>query len=143
MKIHLCFFLFLLFISCSNESPTEEQTAITDPGSSTLIKEVNHQVLPIGSKTIAIVGTTLIDGTGNQPLSNATVIIKGTTIWKVGPSGSLTVPADAEIVDGKDLTLLPGLIDSHFHLNNNELPNLVLRRGVTSVRDPGAWSQDQ
>ena len=139
MKTHLCFFLFLLFLSCTNESSTEEQTAITDPGSSTLIREVNHKELPIGSKTIAIVGTTLIDGTGNQPLSDATVIVKGNTIWKVGASGSLTVPADAEVVDGKDLTLLPGLIDSHFHLNNNELPNLVLRRGVTSVRDPGAW----
>jgi len=139
MKTHLYFFLFLLFISCTNESSTGQQTAITEPSSSTLIKEVNHTELPIGSKTIAIVGTTLIDGTGDQPLSDATVIIKGNTIWKVGTSGSLTVPEDAEIVDGKDLTLLPGLIDSHFHLNNNELPNLVLRRGVTSVRDPGAW----
>jgi imidazolonepropionase-like amidohydrolase len=38
------------------------------------------------------------------------------------------------------LTLLPGLMDSHFHLDSDgTLPALFLSHGVTSVRDPGAW----
>lgn len=139
MKSYQYLLVFLLFISCTNESSTQEQTAITNPGSGNMIREINHKELPIGAKTIAIVGATLIDGTGKPPLSNATVVIKGNSILKVGPSGSLSIPKEAEIVDGKGLTLLPGLIDAHFHLNNNELPNLVLQRGITSVRDPGAW----
>jgi adenine deaminase len=37
-------------------------------------------------------------------------------------------------------TLLPGFIDSHFHIErDNQLPCLVLSRGVTSLRDPGQW----
>lgn len=139
MKSYQYLLVFLLFISCTNESSTQEQTAITNPGSGNMIREINHKELPIGAKTIAIVGATLIDGTGKPPLSNATVVIKGNSILEVGPSGSLSIPKEAEIVDGKGLTLLPGLIDAHFHLNNNELPNLVLQRGITSVRDPGAW----
>jgi len=139
MKSYQYLLVFLLFISCTNESSNQEQTAITNPGSGNMIREINHKELPIGAKTIAIVGATLIDGTGKPPLSNATVVIKGNSILEVGPSGSLSIPKEAEIVDGKGLTLLPGLIDAHFHLNNNELPNLVLQRGITSVRDPGAW----
>ncbi|TDI71056.1 MAG: amidohydrolase [Bacteroidetes bacterium] len=139
MKSYQYLLVFLLFISCTNESSNQEQTAITNPGSGNMIREINHKELPIGAKTIAIVGATLIDGTGKPPLYNATVVIKGNSILEVGPSGSLSIPKEAEIVDGKGLTLLPGLIDAHFHLNNNELPNLVLQRGITSVRDPGAW----
>lgn len=44
-------------------------------------------------------------------------------------------------VDATELTLLPGLIDSHFHIGDGEemydLPPLFLSRGVTSARDPG------
>lgn len=40
----------------------------------------------------------------------------------------------------KGRTLLPGFIDSHFHIERDyELPRLVLSRGVTSLRDPGQW----
>ena len=140
MKPYQYLLIFLFFISCNNSTPAGEQTAIIEKSSlNNIITEVNEKELPIGNQTIAIVGATLIDGTGKPPLTDATVIIKENTIWKVGASDSFTVPENAEIVDGTDLTLLPGLIDSHFHLNNNELPNLVLRHGITTVRDPGAW----
>jgi imidazolonepropionase-like amidohydrolase len=38
------------------------------------------------------------------------------------------------------MTLRPGFIDSHFHLDGvKDLPAMFLQNGVTSVRDPGAW----
>ncbi len=58
----------------------------------------------------------------------------------MGKAESITAPAGAEIINAKGLYLLPGFIDSHFHLDNmHGLPALFLQHGVTSVRDPGAW----
>jgi len=37
---------------------------------------------------------------------------------------------------------LPGLIDSHFHIDgDNGLPALYLTHGITSLRDPGQWTE--
>jgi imidazolonepropionase-like amidohydrolase len=50
------------------------------------------------------------------------------------------VPRGAASFHAKGLTLVPGLIDAHFHLDGDDkLPGLFLRHGVTSARDPGAW----
>lgn len=106
----------------------------TDP-----IQAVNQATLPIGDKTIAIVGATLIDGRGGTPLPNATVIVEENTITEVGSKENINVPDDAEVVDAAGKTLLPGLIDAHFHLVSDSMPAQLLQRGITSLRDPGAW----
>ena len=64
----------------------------------------------------ALVGATLIDGTGRPAVSDATVLIDGSTIQAVGPRGAVEIPPGAEEVDLAGLTLLPGLIDTHDHL---------------------------
>jgi imidazolonepropionase-like amidohydrolase len=57
-----------------------------------------------------------------------------------GGRNSTPVPKDAEVIDASGLALLPGFIDSHFHIDGDDaLPALFLTRGVTSVRDPGQW----
>jgi imidazolonepropionase-like amidohydrolase len=52
----------------------------------------------------------VLDGTG-QSFPNATVVVRGSTIVAIDPSGSM--PVD---VDLGDATLLPGLIDVHVHI---------------------------
>lgn len=104
------------------------------------IKEVNALEIAPGKKTIAIIGCTIIDGNGGTPLVNGAVIIENDKIVAVGKAENITAPAGAEIINAKGLYLLPGFIDSHFHLDNmHGLPALFLQHGVTSVRDPGAW----
>jgi imidazolonepropionase-like amidohydrolase len=44
------------------------------------------------------------------------VVVKGNSIEAVGDAKSVTVPANATIVDLKNKTLLPGLIEGHSHL---------------------------
>jgi len=39
-------------------------------------------------------------------------------IQAVGKSGSLDVPADARIIEGDGLTVMPGLMDAHMHLSS-------------------------
>ncbi|MFD0047970.1 amidohydrolase family protein [Actinomycetes bacterium NPDC127524] len=59
---------------------------------------------------------TLIDGTGNEPVRNAAVLIKDNRIEKVGTLDSITAPNDAEVIDAEGGYILPGLIDTHVHM---------------------------
>jgi imidazolonepropionase-like amidohydrolase len=92
------------------------------------------------SAMVAITGVRLIDGTGSVPKIDMTVLVQSGRIHAVGSSKTTIVPKNAEVTDGSGLTLVPGLMDSHFHLDSDgTLPALFLSHGVTSVRDPGAW----
>jgi imidazolonepropionase-like amidohydrolase len=104
------------------------------------LREVNQVAQPSSTSTIAIVGATLIDGRGGPVIPDSVVIVRGDRITTVGQRASITIPAGAEVIDAKGLTLLPGLIDSHFHIDGDDpLPALYLSHGITSLRDPGQW----
>ncbi|MBK9168659.1 MAG: amidohydrolase family protein [Bryobacterales bacterium] len=89
---------------------------------------------------IVITGARLIDGGGGPPVEDSIVVIEGDRIVAAGSRASVNPPA-GEVFDARGLTLLPGLIDAHYHRGNVKLPNTFLNNGVTSVRDPGAWNQ--
>ena len=72
-------------------------------------------------RTIAIVGATLIDGTGADPLRDAVVLVEGDSIAAAGPRSAVDLPADAEITDAGGRFLLPGLIDAHVHISAPDL----------------------
>ena len=67
------------------------------------------------TKAVAIVGGTLIDGTGRAPLEDSAVVILNGRIQAVGKRGELAIPQDAEVIDAKGKSILPGLIDGHCH----------------------------
>lgn len=82
----------------------------------------------------------MIDGTGAAPIEHGRIVIQGDRIAQVGTT--LPLPPDAEILDLSGRTIVPGLIDLHFHIEND--PKLALRQlshGVTSFRDPGQWEE--
>jgi hypothetical protein len=65
-----------------------------------------------------------------------TVVIEGERIVQAGASASIQPPKDAERIDGRGKTLLPGLFDMHVHAQ--PLDGLLnIASGVTSVRDMG------
>ena len=64
----------------------------------------------------ALVGATLIDGTGGPALPDSVVLLDGDRIQAVGPRAAVDIPPGTEEVDLSGLTLLPGLIDTHDHL---------------------------
>ena len=71
---------------------------------------------PIGKGTVVLKAARLVDGTGGSPINNAVVVVTDNRIVSVGPSGSITIPADAKVIDLGNVTLLPGFIDAHTHL---------------------------
>lgn len=103
----------------------------------------------------AIIGATLIDGTGHDPISHATVVIEDERVQSVKTRGA--VPRGAQVIEAEGLTLLPGLIDTHVHFMFDgmnivqtlmtpyalrlyqALPRaaITLAGGVTTVRDAG------
>jgi imidazolonepropionase-like amidohydrolase len=60
----------------------------------------------------ALVGATLVDGTGGAPVPNATVVLRG---GKVECAGRCPVPNGVTVVDARGLWITPGLVDSHVH----------------------------
>ncbi|MEO5603741.1 MAG: amidohydrolase family protein [Cyclobacteriaceae bacterium] len=129
-------FLFLTWalLSCNGADK------FTNRNTKTIIHELNKEEISEGNKVWAIVGAVLIDGTGTDPIKNSCVIVRNNKIEITGKSGEVEIPALAEIIDANGMTMLPGLIDAHYHNGySKEMPPLFLTRGITSVRDPGAW----
>lgn len=62
-----------------------------------------------------ITNATVIDGTGAPPRSGVDVWIEGSQIREIGPA--LREPPGAQRIDGTGRYLVPGLIDTHAHLD--------------------------
>lgn len=108
--------------------------------STSSLREVNKVAQPPATSVIAIVGANLIDGRGGPVVPDSVVVVRGDRIAAVGKQGEVKIPSGAAVVDAKGLTILPGLIDAHFHIDGDDaLPALFLSHGVTSLRDPGQW----
>ena len=62
--------------------------------------------------TSALVGATLIDGTGRAPVADATVVMRD---GKIVCAGRCAVPAGARRTDVRGKYIIPGLVDGHVH----------------------------
>ncbi len=124
-----------------NRFGPEMQQVLIDELRSMLIKpleEVNPREAPDEKPAIAISGARLVDGLGGLPVEDAVVVVQNNRIKAAGARGDVEIPEDAEQFDASGKTLIPGLIDAHFHsIMNNELLHDYLQRGITSLRDPG------
>lgn len=106
------------------------------------VKEVNAREIRKGNSVIAISGARIIDGNGGSPIENGCVIVINGNITEVDTKENIKIPSNAAVVDGTGMSLLPGFIDAHFHIDGmDDLPGIFLQNGITSVRDPGAWME--
>lgn len=90
---------------------------------------------------IALVGATLIDGSGGPALPDAVVVMRGTRIESIGTRAGFQLPARTRELDVSGRWIIPGLIDAHVHLTDGKAGVLdwtlsrYLAFGVTTVRD--------
>jgi imidazolonepropionase-like amidohydrolase/phosphohistidine phosphatase SixA len=68
------------------------------------------------AETIAFVGVDVLPMTGTDRLRNQTVLVRGDRIVAVGPRARIAVPRGARRIEGRGLTVMPGLVDMHVHL---------------------------
>ena len=67
-------------------------------------------------RTTVLRAARLIDGNGGAVVQNGVVVVTDDKIVAAGAQGSVTVPANARVIDLGDATLLPGFIDAHTHI---------------------------
>lgn len=75
---------------------------------------------------LALQHPTLIDGTGNPPVSDATVVITDGIITAAGQASSVEVPVGAEVRDCSGSYVIPGLMDANIHLVSARTPDTLL-----------------
>ena len=63
----------------------------------------------------ALVGATLVDGTGRAPVPDALVVMRGGRIEYAGPRRGRDLPAGVDTVDVRGCWITPGLVDAHVH----------------------------
>lgn len=111
----------------------------------------------VHGRTIVHAGS-LIDGVGDEPIKKVSIIIKGDRIAEVA-KGYIPAEEGDELIDLKDRTIMPGLMDMHVHLHSQHSPRRYMERvsfgpadyafqsvkfaertlmaGFTTVRNPG------
>ena len=72
-----------------------------------------------------IVGATLVDGLGGDPVQDVAVEVRDGRIASIGPARGSASTAGT-LVDAQGLTLMPGLIDCHVHISNGPDPDPIL-----------------
>ncbi|GEK58410.1 amidohydrolase family protein [Marinococcus halophilus] len=100
---------------------------------------------------------TLIDGKGNDPITNASVLIQDDKIQAIGPEAELKAADNTSVIDAEGKYVLPGFIDTHVHMmlemksmqktlttpfsyrfyESVHYLERTIQTGITSVRDAG------
>ena len=94
---------------------------------------------------------TMRDAENSQEvIEGGTIVLRGDTIAAVGPSGSVEVPAGANVIDASGKTIVPGYIDVHAHASHfgrgvvpqqNWAYYANLAFGITTLHDPSATTE--
>jgi imidazolonepropionase-like amidohydrolase len=114
---------------------------------------ISNQTLTQNDAGVIIMeGATVIDGTGDLPKHNATIIINGSRIAylsiEAANSYDLNLSAAKNVINLTGKYIIPGLFDMHAHVanvrknsyNQNEseyMLLMLLTHGITTIRNPG------
>ncbi|HEX9984440.1 MAG TPA: amidohydrolase family protein [Thermoanaerobaculia bacterium] len=97
----------------------------------------------VPSGRLALTGARIITMRGEEVLNNGTVVINGNRIENV--CSNCTPPAGAKVIDATGKTIMPGLVDVHWHggMGSNDITPqqnwnayATLTYGVTTIHDP-------
>ena len=97
------------------------------------------------SGRVAFTGARIITMNGDEVIENGIVVINGNRIEMVAPLAAATIPAGTRTIDVSGKTIMPGLIDAHWHgsMGSDEIiPQqswvnyASLTYGVTTIHDP-------
>ena len=120
----------LLAASLGASAPTVQPLSAQPPSSATPAPQA-------AARTVVLRAARLFDGTGAAPVRDGIVVVTGDRITATGPAARVPLPADAQMIDLGDATLMPGFIDTHVHIAWRPLSDPG--SALTSVRDLPAY----
>ncbi len=94
---------------------------------------------------LVLSGARLITMNGDQVIEDGVVVVQDNRIAAIGPRGSVEVPGGATVMDMTGKTIMPGIIDGHWHgsMGSDEIipqqsrvDYASLAFGVTTIHDP-------
>ena len=86
--------------------------------------------------TQAFIDARIIDP-GKPSIERGTILVRGGRIEQIGPASKVRVPPDAERIDARGKTIVPGLINTHGHVGEAQ----GLRSGPEFYTDENLQSQ--
>ena len=111
----------------------------------------DRQFIRTDARIVALTNVRVIDGTGAAPKDDQTIVISGGKIQSIELSSHAKIPANAQTLDLKGYTVLPGLVGMHNHMffpmggsppmysnMGISFPRLYLALGVTTIRTTGS-----
>jgi imidazolonepropionase-like amidohydrolase len=101
------------------------------------LADISKRISGSRAPKMAIVGGTLVDGSGGAAIPNSVILVENGRITAAGPSSQVRVPAGFQKIDARAKTVLPGLWDMHAHFEQVEWGPIYLAAGATTVRDVG------
>ncbi len=94
----------------------------------------------IPAEALVIINGLVIDGTGAAPIPDGIVAMWGNRIVAMGPKENYAIPSEAELIDARGGTILPGIINAHTHGTADPATRRFsfLLKGITTTCDLGA-----
>ena len=123
------------------ESAAEGLRSAQEAREKARVAEAERRVRKVPAHPVALTGASVFDSEKAASQAGMTVLVSGNRITAVGPDGTVAIPPDAEKIDARGRTVLPGLWDMHAHPGEGD-GMLHLAAGVTSVRDMAAEAAD-
>ncbi len=133
------FFGFSFFLSWLPDTYAGEHQRLTEAQTTALAAkapELRNKLLKTPAGDVAFVNVKLFDADAKTFRDNQTVVVRNGKIASVGPSTTAKM-TNTDVIDGRGMTLLPGLWDCHLHVAGDFSGLQALSMGVTSIRDPG------
>lgn len=81
----------------------------------------------------------MIDGIGNEPIHDCSVIVKDGRIFQIEETAHLQLLEGTEVIDARNLTLMPGMIDCHTHLHYPGGPDINHSYSMLSLTETQSY----
>lgn len=100
--------------------------------------------------TVLLKGARIVTMKGDEVIENGDILVVNNRIKAVGPTGTLSPPGKAKVMDMNGKTIVPGFVDPHSHMwpnfgihkNQIWIYAANLAYGVTTTRDPQTATTD-
>jgi hypothetical protein len=99
-----------------------------------VLRNAADDAKPARSERFAIVGATVLDGERDAPLRNAVVLVEDGRIARVGTRAEVKVAKDVPTVQGRGLTVIPGVRAEGWSVSDLGWGPGALARGIVGVR---------